>query len=238
VPYTSLGQLDHAAREYSWSNPPRRSWRTILPPTGSGTAAGTGSGQRCSRPWCGHADAILAGVELQADSGPRGRQDWSEYTRDVVYDQSWSGRAELREHSAATASLVEEAGRLTRPLTRVHLPNTDLVHGDFNFGNIVVRSDGGVAFLDMEQAGRGTRVYDLAVLLMVAGWDVHCLAGPLRKSLRLRAASIAGPEVLLMCSASVSLDWARFDLTHWPAADIDSFARWRVEQLRELGSPQ
>ena len=46
VPYTSVRQLDQAAQEYSRSKPPRRSKRTVLPPTGSGTTPGSASGQR------------------------------------------------------------------------------------------------------------------------------------------------------------------------------------------------
>ncbi len=181
-------------------------------------------------------DAILAGVELQAGIGPRGRRDWSEYTREVLFDAEWGGREVLRGHSAATARLVDEVGRLTKALGHHKLPNSDLVHGDFSFANIVIRPDRRVAFLDMEQAGRGTRAYDLAVLLMVASWDSLSLAVPLQKRLLKQATAIACPEVLLICSASVSLDWARFGLTHWPTEDLDRFARRRVDELIALGA--
>jgi hypothetical protein len=34
----------------------------------------------------------LDAVELQAGMAPRGRQDWSEYPREVLFDEGWAAR--------------------------------------------------------------------------------------------------------------------------------------------------
>lgn len=180
-------------------------------------------------------DRVLTGileiVEFQAGLAPAGRHDWSAHAAQVLHDPRWEGLQVLRDRSPATQHLVEKAKGLAQTLRAVRLPRGDLVHGDFNFANLIVRDDGGVAVLDMEQAGRGTRAYDLATLLMVAGWPGDELAEPMQRHIREAGEAVAGPEVLAFCLAAVVLDWTRFGLTPWTAEGVDRFAAHWSERL-------
>jgi len=102
-------------------------------------------------------DQVLSAVATQAGLAPGGTQDWSSYVLRVLFSDDWDGLSPLRDTTPATAELLAVCRRIAATTSSRRLPRGDFVHGDFNFANILVRDDGGIAILDMEQAGRGTR---------------------------------------------------------------------------------
>ena len=159
-------------------------------------------------------DRLLAANRLQGGLRPETDGDWSAYTRRVVFDPDPNGDlARLRARPDTTvfaARLVE----ITDAARGIALPTDDLVHGDLTSGNVVVR-DGMPFLVDAAHAGKGTRAYDLAVLLVDGQWSDP--SGRARRRLTDEALSLVGINGLRLCLAArmiVLLEWGG---RHWPA---------------------
>ena len=172
-------------------------------------------------------DQVLSAVATQAGLAPGGTQDWSSYVLRVLFSDDWDGLSPLRDTTPATAELLAVCRRIAATTSSRRLPRGDFVHGDFNFANILVRDDGGIAILDMEQAGRGTRAYDLATLFMVTRWPGEELDEDLQNRVRRAGEEVAGEAVFRLCLLSIVLDWTRFGTSHWPESHVEQFShRW------------
>jgi hypothetical protein len=79
---------------------------------------------------------------------------------------------------------------------------TDLVHGDFVLGNMLVR-DGVPYVVDTAHAGKGTRAYDLATLLMetTVGGDYTPPSLPDQRRLERECIALVGRDGFLVCVA-------------------------------------
>ena len=108
-------------------------------------------------------DELLCVVELQAGLGREG-SDWSAYARRVL-----AGEEAAFEHvvgfSPEVASLVERLRDVSRRASSSSLPSDDIVHGDLNPSNVLVRDGRIVAVIDTGSAGRGSRAIDLATIV-------------------------------------------------------------------------
>lgn len=158
-------------------------------------------------------ERLLIANRLQADLQPETDSDWSAYIHGVVFDQDPNGdiaRLRARRDTAAFAARLDEFTHLARGTA---LPTTDLVHGDFTPWNVLVR-DGSPLLVDAAHAGKGTRAYDLAVLLIdsQSGLSAHATRQILDEAL-----SLVGVRGLRLCLAArmiVLLEWGG---RHWPA---------------------
>jgi aminoglycoside phosphotransferase (APT) family kinase protein len=113
----------------------------------------------------GNLERLLATLNLHEAIAPAGHvRDWSAFVHDNVLagDHEWGVLAGVDDDGVrgALAALSD----WLRPVDGVRLEDTDFVHGDFGPHNTIV--DGPtLAVIDLDSAGRGDRMIDLARLL-------------------------------------------------------------------------
>ncbi|MGW0659428.1 aminoglycoside phosphotransferase family protein [Streptodolium elevatio] len=167
---------------------------------------------------------LLDTLELHAGLDPLPSRDRS---AEASASSTGEGPGSLRRAVAALGepgtALLDRYDRLLAAAGPTPLPGGDLVHGDFNSVNILLRADGTVsAVIDIDELGSGTRVLDYAALLReayVEGYHPDVAA-------RIRAAAVrvAGPAVLAWCAAPAAFFIAPFKARHQPhrlAATLD-----------------
>lgn len=156
-------------------------------------------------------DLLLALNDRQADVEvpTEDSQDWSRYARAVVYAGESGWAAALRAYSPATAALLVDLEVAVRPFAATPLPAADLVHGDFHAGNVLALDGQVTGVIDFEFAGRGTRAYDLANLLLATYYDDR--PDYTRQRLWARTLAVAGPvacAVCLVCQLMGLMEWS------------------------------
>ena len=181
-------------------------------------------------------EQILEIVELQANRNPApsevGAESWSRYARTVVFENE-SGWTALLRSRPDTCGLLDEIEALTAPLAGLTLPDADIVHGDFNLGNILVENGRITGVIDMLYAGYGTRALDLATLLhfaWVKGGDEA-----VRRRLTERIESLVGHGGLCLCLAYRMLAMLAWAVERDPDA-VENYLFHGRRIVRELSS--
>ena len=95
--------------------------------------------------------------------------DYTTLDRNRIFDEEENLKhaQPLREYSATGAALVDLLISWAEPYRDLIMPSNDLVHGDFQPGNILVADDKDcriVALIDVEAIGKGSRLHDIANL--------------------------------------------------------------------------
>jgi aminoglycoside phosphotransferase (APT) family kinase protein len=159
------------------------------------------------------AHLLIDVLETHADLNPDPERCWSEYV-DSMADEREKISRRLELIGPTEQRLVAACGRLLAAAGSVTLPTTDLVHGDFRPGNILLDANGTnsendaqrvAGIIDIEALGNGTRVFDYATLL-----SAHGITPEATLLLCTAAEQVAGPEALAYCFAHVALDLAAF----------------------------
>jgi len=124
-----------------------------------------------------------------------------------VFAGPWSStKAAVAAIGAGGHILVHACEQLLGRYEVPHFGSSDLVHGDFRLGNVLLDDHRQLsAVIDIEALGSGTRVFDYATLLdhQEADYDaITLLIGA--------AKDVAGPAVLAHCFAHVALDLVLF----------------------------
>ena len=149
-------------------------------------------------------EQLMGVVELQADQASE-PHDHSAYAWRVVTGQE-PVVAALSGYSRTVSALVERSLFMCADaLPPKAAP--DMVHSDFNPGNVLIRDGAVVAVVDIGNAGSGTRATDLTTLL----W--HTFQDPLnsaRRQLWTRILAVVGWEGAAMIAATqilLQLEW-------------------------------
>lgn len=160
-------------------------------------------------------DRLLDAIELQRDARPETEQDWSTYIRRVVFEGEAGLTERMRAHPA-TAALQRRLERLTSGGRDTPLPIDDLVHGDFVLNNMLLRGDA-VYVVDAAHAGKGTRAYDLATLLMetVVGGDYRPPSLLDQRRIEETCLAIVGRLGFLVCVACRIMHLLVWGGVHW-----------------------
>lgn len=160
-------------------------------------------------------DQLLRTNRLQADAHPRTPQDWSRYISRVVFEGGDGLAARMRERPE-TAALLQRLETVTAGSRDLQPPTADLVHGDFVLNNMIVR-EGRPYLVDAAHAGKGTRAYDLATLLMetTVGGDYGAPSLRDRRRLEEECAAVVGHEGVLLCVACRMILLLVFGSDHW-----------------------
>jgi Phosphotransferase enzyme family len=158
---------------------------------------------------------LLDAVRLQAGARPVTDQDWSRYIVRCVFEGEEGLAARMRARPE-TAKLQRRLEGLTTEAHGIRLPTDDLVHGDFVLNNMVVR-DGQPYLLDTAHAGKGTRAYDLATLLMETAVGGDYVAPSMEDQRRLERESVAivGRPGFLVCVACRIMHLLVFGDVNW-----------------------
>jgi hypothetical protein len=211
---TATARMIEDARVRGWPTP---KWIAYgpLPADGAYIIEAFVEGERPTRLEGPVLDHLLEVIELQAHARPDTEQDWSAYIQRVVFE----GEADLtaRMHAnPATATLQRRLERMTADARELRLPATDFVHGDFVLGNMLVRDD--VPYVvDTAYAGKGTRAYDLATLLMetTVGGDYTPPSLPDQRRLERECVRLVGRQGFLVCVACRIMGLLVFGWVHW-----------------------
>lgn len=118
------------------------------------------------RPTTGQITELLRLIELQKGqtiSAVQG-QDWGWYVTSVVFRGESGLVRVLMQYSPETSALAAQIEGLALGLDSKVLPNTDLVHGDLNIGQVLTQGETISAVLDWDQVGYGDRTLDLVGL--------------------------------------------------------------------------
>lgn len=160
-------------------------------------------------------ERLLEASHVQADARPQTPQDWSRYIHRVVFEGEGGLAARMRDRPES-AALLKRLERLTDGARDLELPTTDLVHGDFVLSNMIVR-DGQPYLVDAAHAGKGTRAYDLATLLMETsvGGDYTAPSDSDRRRLEDVCVGLVGRNGLLLCIACRMMLLLVFGGDHW-----------------------
>jgi len=184
-------------------------------------------------------ERLLDAVRLQAGARPVTAQDWSGYIERCVFAGEADLAARMMERPK-TATLQHRLEQLTAKAHGIRLPSDDLVHGDFVLNNMVVR-DGQPYLLDAAHAGRGTRAYDLATLLMETAVGGDYIAPSIEDQRRLEreCVAIVGRSGFLVCVACRIMHLLVFGGVNWSdsvplaVAKCDEF----LDSLESVRSP-
>ena len=177
---------------------------------------------------------LLAAVKLQSGMQPKTTQNWSSYIYRCVFEGEEDLAARMRARPE-TAALQDRMSSLVAPARGISLPADDLVHGDIVLNNIVVR--GGQPFLlDAAHAGRGTRAYDLATLLMETsvGGDYVAPSDDVRRRLEDEGVAVAGRGAFLVCVVCRIMHLLVFGGVNW-SADVPAAVHRCHAFLDQLG---
>ena len=160
-------------------------------------------------------ERVLDAIRLQAGARPDTDQDWSAYIQRVLFEGEADLAARMRAHPA-TAALQGRLDQLTAGARNIRLPANDLVHGDLVPNNMLVRDDQPY-IIDTAHAGKGTRAYDLATLLMetTVGGDYTPLALPDQRRLERECVALVGRHGFLVCVACRIMHLLVFGGVHW-----------------------
>lgn len=153
----------------------------------------------------GSAKAMIATISLQSGLDPAPERNWN----DFVVAQLTRNMDSLCS-SAATAGpsgvhLVDVCRWLSGDLDARDCPRSDMVHGDFRPGNVLLVNGDVTAVVDVEAIGSGTRAFDFATLLSYGPIDVDAV-----ELLVTAGISAGGRHALRACAAMVFLDLVRF----------------------------
>jgi aminoglycoside phosphotransferase (APT) family kinase protein len=168
------------------------------------------------------ADLILELTERQAKMDPHPALNVSEHARAVVFGEA---RARLHASGVPGRLVVEAFDRLCAPVRNVVLPADDMVHGDLGWENIMAKDGAVTGVIDIEAVGSGSRVYDLAKLIVHGYvWDARPTA---LEKVRRHSEDVAGPDVLCLFAAANAYNLLNFGLKHWDQIDsaVDSILR-------------
>ena len=160
-------------------------------------------------------DQLLDAVRLQAGARPETVQDWSAYIYRVVFEGEAGLAARMRDRPE-TAALLARLEEMVADGRGLALPSEDLVHGDFVLNNMIV-SDGRPYLVDAAHAGKGTRAYDVATLLMetCVGGDYTMPSLNDQRRLEREGIAIAGRPAFLVCVAGRIIHLLVFGGDHW-----------------------
>src|SRR3989442_4745425 len=160
-------------------------------------------------------ERLLDTVRMQAGARPVTDQDWSGYIERCVFQGAADLVARMRERPE-TATLQHRLEQLTGGTHGIRLPSDDLVQGDFVLNNIVVR-EGQPYLLDAAHAGKGTRAYDLATLLMETTVRDDYVAPSIKDQRRLERECVAlvGRPGFLVCVACRIMHLLVFGGVNW-----------------------
>jgi hypothetical protein len=120
--------------------------------------------------------------------------DFSTLPRKLLHEDAFGNVARVRAFSKRATLLVDQV--LSRASSN-DLPDTDLVHGDYNPPNILFHDGRVSAFVDLNELGYGTRAFDLVDLYRQSLSDPNSADG--REVLRQAAVDIVGEAGFFAC---------------------------------------
>ena len=152
-------------------------------------------------------------IERHAGLDPDPANDWNVYVDSILGGQFRDDNREfLRSFGPPGDDLLVAFDRVLAEHGPVRLPVGDLVHGDLNTCNVLLKAGRVSGVIDIDAFGSGTRVIDYAWLLR-EGYAMDAEPEAIRR-VRRAGEAVAGPEVLAYCVVATAFDIVRFHVRH------------------------
>jgi aminoglycoside phosphotransferase (APT) family kinase protein len=166
---------------------------------------------------------LLRVLEGQAGLDPELARDWTSRVITMARsDEPGQPRRTVLGLGAAGHALVARYDRLLAHAPD-RLPDGDLVHGDFNSCNILLRAGRIVGIIDVQDMGHGSRLVDYACLLREA--YINDYGEDVTRLIRRAGDAVGGPESLALCVTAAAFFIVEFTLRHRPGALTASLTR-------------
>jgi aminoglycoside phosphotransferase (APT) family kinase protein len=178
---------------------------------------------------------LIEVLERQAGLDPLPDQDWTgRVTALALSDEVDCPRDRVRRLGPAGDQVLAAYDRLLADAGRVRLPGHDMVHGDFNSCNLLLRAGGVAGVIDVQDLGSGSRVVDYACLLREA--YVESYGDDVTRPIRRAGEAVAGWPALVLCVAAAAFFIVEFKRRHQPGTLTTVIARLH-ELAGELADP-
>lgn len=134
-------------------------------------------------PTIGQIKKLLSFLKLQRNQAVSEKQNLSEFVKAVIFKGKFGKATKLKNYSAETKKLLDQAMKLAKGAENLPLPNKDIVHGDFSYHQAMVKDNEIVGIIDWQEAGCGDWLIDLTRLIYSLH-DRPKLSAPVIKELR------------------------------------------------------
>ncbi len=152
-------------------------------------------------------ELIFGLIDKQKDMNLDTTQNWSEYVYNVIFNGESGWTEQIEKYSPETKALLEKLMKNTEKARDTHLPTNDLVHGDLNLGNVMVKDGKVTGYIDFASAGKGHRVIDLASLY---AWSFNKVPAEISNQIKDKMLSISTPNEFLIATSSSILALTSF----------------------------
>jgi aminoglycoside phosphotransferase (APT) family kinase protein len=109
---------------------------------------------------------VLRVIDIQTGRVPAMEQNWTNFDRKMVYEDHTGAFKKISEYSKSGAAFIDMLNEELEPFKSNVIPDNDIVHGDIHNENTLMKGDCIVGLIDAESIGRGSRLHDVATLVI------------------------------------------------------------------------
>lgn len=170
--------------------------------------------------------------ELQAGLGQDRASTWPRLIVETVLlgGREWCVHETMRQHSPATAQLLDRLQELVLAHRDGPFETRDLVHGDFQYANILTEDGRITGVVDWSFSEPGERAFDMTTLLFYS-YDIP----EVRRQLWDHVLSLAGPGAVAVYLAHLVLRQTEWSIRHeHPPSVISRYLRIGQDVIEDL----
>lgn len=111
-------------------------------------------------------EKVLFFLALQKNQAVSEKQNYSLIIKDTVFGNRLDGLRSIQNYSPEMREFIDDLMFSVKDLKAPPLPNSDIVHGDFSYHQVMVNDDGIITgIIDWQEAGCGDWLVDLTRLI-------------------------------------------------------------------------
>lgn len=111
-------------------------------------------------------EKVLSFLVLQKNQAVSEKQNYSSIIKDTVFGNRLHGLRSIQNYSPEMREFLDNLMFSVKGLEALPLPNSDIVHGDFSYHQVMVSNDGKITgIIDWQEAGCGDWLVDLTRLI-------------------------------------------------------------------------
>lgn len=110
-------------------------------------------------------ERLICFLKLQRNQSVSREQNLSQFVKAVLFKAHRGMTDRLKNHSGETRTILDVAMGLAEGAADLPLPDTDIVHGDFSYHQVMVEDGRITGIIDWQEAGCGDWLIDLTRLI-------------------------------------------------------------------------
>lgn len=110
-------------------------------------------------------EKVLSFLSLQKNQAVSKKQNYSLIVKDTVFGNRLGGLRSIQNYSSEMNEFLENLTLSVKNLENLSLPNSDIVHGDFSYHQVMVGDGNITGIIDWQEAGCGDWIVDLTRLI-------------------------------------------------------------------------